>query len=1420
MSKGIFETIAGGVAIAGGIALAATGVGAAIAPFLIHAGEGLLLSGIGTLISGQQVKGGFGTTIRQPIEPWQVVIGNDCVGGTLIYVTTFGDNDRFLDLHIVLAAHLSLSVDQVLFDKQLVQIGNKVTATNSGSGNTSFTPLNGGKTDYNIVNTADITRTANAQGISVVVTVTLRNGYPPLLQDGDFVVIQGVEPTSTLLNGRFQVQVLQQGDSALGTPQIFTYLAGGPPTSGSGSIPVTESGQVQTQWPNYASNVYIESINDVGAGPGEAPFNRLGFPTTLGTTFMGQTYGTPLQGDFANGNIQNGGNGPNPWTPDCSLVGFTSVMLRLQYDPTIFSGGIPQVSFIMRGKADISDPRTSPPTVGYTTNPALVIGDYLNNSIWGFNAEWGSEIDIPQLIAAANICDEQVPIALPLTSPYTTENRYEANGHFKLSQNRGDILQNLLSSCGGRITYTGGLFQVWPAAWYGSSPTSFSSAWMLANSAGPISWRSSVTINNRYNGVRGTYISPVNNWQPSDFPYYAQDATHGYNNGPPQYDYDQNLANDQGQRRWKDIQLPFTKSCDTAQRLAKIELLRSLYMGTGTFPLNMAGYQLATLDIIQMSFAYFGWTNKYLEVAAVRFKIEKSQKNVVLIGTEIDVQETDPSIYDWELIEDLTPQGYGAVGVPDAVLVPDPPTNLSVAGGVLTWTAPQDAYVTTIGGRYQLVASPPGLWISLGQVPVSVTQMELPGLEDGETYIIELQSITGAGVPSQWVSIITVGEPEFQWAPFQIQAPSNDALFPGEWTFDLSQVYQPTSGTDWTAVATFTGAQPVNAFIPNSTAPVISQGNVFVSTTGGSIPGGSIVYLAIGALDAGNNSTPGSIILSIPIPSGTNTNKLTIGDAFATSTGTFSGNPPVVTTVDGQDGLVMIVAGKQYVLQGTLTNVDGHVALGATLLATIQNLYNAVNLGPGAGTAYAAAMTANGNCTATAISSVSITFTAAVAGASGNSLTASGIASWSSPLSGSGNFGSFAGGMSIAWPLISGLANYVVFASLNEQDLICEQETGALTAVGSPATGYTPTTGIVLGSIKRSTWGYPYASTQKIRIKGAFLIHGGVEGAEVDAVSNAGGTFTILASECADLASPPTDNWAGRVIAIIGRNNSAAPYCSFDVTAFNPFTGLFTLAQDPVAAGVEIGDALVVCTLGVDNSSNPLVITDPGLSNAQDEPTPHTGLLPHDPALLGTTVMVIKGKSRGMTAHIVDNLATSLTLDGPILIDATSVWIIYGSNWLYQNDSVPIDNFIFNSPASTPLVVSNAVGGSIIAACFTVDSSGDESFLADAPLRMLFVWGAGMAKVLVGSIGSPPATQYQMLPTDQLVEVDASGGPFTVILPDVNVVRNSPRFITKVDTSSNVVTILGFNSQTVGYLMTYSLKTQGDTAQLLPTGSI
>jgi hypothetical protein len=876
MSKFV-PIIIGGLEIAGGIALDYFSGGTA-GNWLIAAGIGETIGGLGTLLN--QPQGGLTTASRNPIAPWNIVYGRAKVGGTIVYINEHGDDDKYLDLIFVLAAHQCESVDALLFDNQRVLIG--------ANGN-SFTPTQ---------QTVNISHIVRSNG---VVTVTLSTSITDL-EDGDLVQIKNV-PGDESLNGKYYLAKVDD--------TTWTYISGGMDAD------VVSAGQVETTFPDYRGKVHMEVL--------------LGDQTA---TFPGMIDGTPYDdSDSETVTLDN-----NPWTAAHVLFGKTCVFLRLHYNDEVFAAGLPQISFRIHGKNDIADPRTG--STGYSEDPALCIADYLKNSVYGFKAS-DDEVPETQLVTAANICDEDVDLASGSTEP-----RYTLNGNFPLSLKRGEVLQNMLTSCGGRITYSAGQFVIHPAAWSGAIPAleigrqittgvvtvvtahtlgtgsggagevsvgdpnsiwngadvfidnttwtkrtntatldappasmtvSFSIAGALlgdadppdeffiydcyldatyadgstarlrpqqaivvpsstgevdneanaidgdddtfatikrshfsslsdspvlklatflpsaagsstpdtsstgiagslpalSQAAGPFRWKQKVSIRDLYNGVKGTYVSPANGWQTSDYPPYAQDSLHGYASGSPEDpEGDANMAADGGERRWFDMQLPFTISPSTAQRLAKIELLRRRQQGTGTFAFNMAIYWATALDVVSFTLPLLGWTNKLLEIEAHRLTINKQQSgnvDVTALGCEIDVQETDPSVYEWSTAEELTPQGFQQSAVPTAG-IPKPPTAVTLtsddttsiigADGIartrilVQWVAPADGYVTNGGHieiQYQLSASPTSPWISIANVDPTITQAYIDGVTDGTAYIVQVRSVNAAGVPSEWV---------------------------------------------------------------------------------------------------------------------------------------------------------------------------------------------------------------------------------------------------------------------------------------------------------------------------------------------------------------------------------------------------------------------------------------------------------------------------------------------------------------------------------------------------------------------------------------------------------------------------------------------------------------------------------------------
>lgn len=108
------------------------------------------------------------------------------------------------------------------------------------------------------------------------------------------------------------------------------------------------------------------------------------------------------------------------------------------------------------------------------------------------------------------------------------------------------------------------------------------------------------------------------------------------------------------------------------------------------------------------------------------------------------------------------------------------------------------------------------------------------------------------------------------------------------------------------------------------------------------------------------------------------------------------------------DTQTVIVGGKTYTFQTSLTDTDGNVLIGADAAASHQNLLDAINLTGTAGTQYAASMTINAEVRCTAVTATTNVVVAKTAGSVGNLIASTETqtnASWGAALlaAGAGN---------------------------------------------------------------------------------------------------------------------------------------------------------------------------------------------------------------------------------------------------------------------------------------------------------------------------------------------------------------------------------------------------------------------------------
>ena len=461
------------------------------------------------------------------------------------------------------------------------------------------------------------------------------------------------------------------------------------------------------------------------------------------------------------------------WPSTAQVAGCAYMYLNLGYDAQLFPSP-PEIRVTLNGKNTIFDPRTGRTT--FSTNWALQVADVLLDPEWGLG-DTGS-VNSAQLTAAANVCDEHV------TTSQGSEARYAQHIHYDTSTGPGDALQMMMPTAAGRLGRIGGEWWIWPAYWQGPSY-----AFDQSNLIDAPTWTPYRSYKELFNRVNGTYIAPnypynvAGNlydhngwyygtrdniwpfaWEPTNYPQYAADPLHGYA-------ADQYLDEDGGQPLPRELSFRGVISITQAQRVAKIALMRNRMQGSGSFRMGLEAWQVQPIDVISFTWAILGMSSHLLEVSGVDFLVEPIQKEgddnqTLALSVAVAVIETDPTVYQWSVVEELTPYDVPAEArqIPATPAAPTVFTVTSSAGTALIgadgiviprarldWNAPLDISVTMIQMQYQAAGA--SAWIEAGSVDVGLFYAFVAGVVAGQTYNFRIRSIRVPGVWSPWVEV-------------------------------------------------------------------------------------------------------------------------------------------------------------------------------------------------------------------------------------------------------------------------------------------------------------------------------------------------------------------------------------------------------------------------------------------------------------------------------------------------------------------------------------------------------------------------------------------------------------------------------------------------------------------------------------------
>ena len=415
---------------------------------------------------------------------------------------------------------------------------------------------------------------------------------------------------------------------------------------------------------------------------------------------------------------------PGEWTPNHRLRNTAYSIFFCQWTPNIAAHGLPQWTAKVKGHLCL-DPRTD--LTEFSDNPALVLYDYLTAERYGVGIPT-DEIDEDSFIAAANHCEEDVTLA------GESVDRYKFDGVVDPSRPNIQNIQQILSSCRGLLVYSGGIYKL-----IIDQEESATFTFTERNIIGR--WRFDLGSKEaRWNVVKARYFD-------KDANYTTQTQVY--------QDLDLRETEDNGATLEGSIDLPGTTDWRRAQMIARLDLNQSRFSIVCTFTATIEGLRAEAGDIVRITHATPGWTNKEFRVVSVNL-LESNE-------VRITVREYDDSVYQFGTIEARSTPPIiktlflGAGDPPGAPMVCS--SSQTRAGGqpktkaVTSWKAPLNTDATIID--YELEYRPDGGdWTFAGRTPdLALDILDL----DAGVYDVRVRSINMHGIRSAWSTTNDIG---------------------------------------------------------------------------------------------------------------------------------------------------------------------------------------------------------------------------------------------------------------------------------------------------------------------------------------------------------------------------------------------------------------------------------------------------------------------------------------------------------------------------------------------------------------------------------------------------------------------------------------------------------------------------------------
>ena len=437
---------------------------------------------------------------------------------------------------------------------------------------------------------------------------------------------------------------------------------------------------------------------------------------------------------------------------DCAYV-----FMQMVFDPEKFGGGLPKMSFVVKGKK-VFDPRSnetawtdsSGKDIG--TNPALCIRDYLTDTTYGLKAlssEINDTTNLGGVAAAANACEVDVTLA----DGSTTEDKYTANGFTTFTANGQGVLEGLLSSMAGKMSYNNGKFNIFAGTTQTPSLTITDD-----NLLEPVSITTNTNTGELYNTVKPIFVDSTNNFVATDAPVFqdstflTEDTPNGTNSDKPNF------------AKQMEKQLPFTITHTMAQRIGRIALNNQRLNTTISCLVDMSFLKLQPADWVYVTNERLSFSQKVFEVISLNLEVIPTDE-IPTLAVRLNLKEADNSVFTFATSDYQTPVVSGS-DLPTGAYTLSPPTNLSVATDSTTvdvithtsvtasWTNADSNFI--IGTEVQFKRSGDSIYTT-SFANRGATKQQITGLEVGVTYNFRVRHISMTGGSAYITANHTVG---------------------------------------------------------------------------------------------------------------------------------------------------------------------------------------------------------------------------------------------------------------------------------------------------------------------------------------------------------------------------------------------------------------------------------------------------------------------------------------------------------------------------------------------------------------------------------------------------------------------------------------------------------------------------------------